>query len=99
MGSLPRAAYWGIGLGIVAFFISFSTLSTSNINGQVSCSYMDFAAIVLGIVVGIIGLSLFRTPAYGGRSQLAIPAGVIIAALGVVHILRGIGVVMGPCNV
>lgn len=98
MSDLTTLSKVAIGLAIAGFFVSFTTLSTSNINGVVSCDYADYGKIVLGglaILVGGLGevtaLRLTETKmanliASGGASLV-----------GIFHLLVGLGIVGGPC--
>lgn len=87
-----------LGLAVAGFFVSFTTLNTSSINGVQSCDFMDYGKIVLGglaIMVGGLGevsaLRLSETRIV----NLLVSGGA--SMVGIVHILMGLGVVGGPC--
>ena len=98
--SLSGASKAALIFAILGFVVSFTTLSTSSINGIQTCSYMDYGALLFGalaMLAGSSGLMRVRDLAPDIRNlNLAICAAADI--VGVVHILRGIGMVGGPCG-
>ena len=92
---IPKSLWWGLGIGIVAFFVSVSTLSTSSGAGGSTCSYTDYAAIVLGVIAAIMGIG-GAVKAKGHAPAMGL--GALVAVLGVVHVCRGLGLVMSPCG-
>jgi len=98
--SLSGASKAALIFAILGFVISFTTLSTSSINGVSTCSYMDYGALVFGalaMLAGSSGVMRVRDLAPETRNlNLAICVAADI--VGVVHILRGIGMVGGPCG-
>lgn len=87
-----------IGLAIAGFFVSFTTLNTSNVNGVVTCDFMDYGKVVLGgatVLVGGLGeFAALRTPATGIPNLIASGGATLV---GIFHILMGVGVIGGPC--
>lgn len=98
--SLSGASKAALIFAILGFVISFTTLSTSSINGVRTCSYMDYGALLFGALAmlsGSSGLMGARNLAAEARNlNIAVCVGADI--VGVVHILRGIGMVGGPCG-
>lgn len=87
-----------IGLAIAGFFVSFNTLSTSNINGVTTCDYMDYGKLVLGgltVMVGGLGeFAALRTPTTRMPNLIASGGASLV---GIFHILMGTGIIGGPC--
>ncbi len=93
----PPTSFWvGLICGLLPFVVSFSSLSTSSGPGGSTCSYTDFAGIILGIVAGIAGFGVLSARQW--QPGLRYGAGALIIALGVFQLVRGIGLVGGPCN-
>lgn len=85
---------------ILGFVVSFTSLSSSTINGVRTCSYMDYGALLFGalaMLVGSAGLMRVRDLAPDART-LNLVICVAADVVGVIHILRGIGMVGGPCG-
>ena len=87
-----------LGLALAGFVVSFSYTETTDLNGVVTCEFMDYGKIVLGglaMMVGGLGeLSAMRL----GETRVAnLVASGIASALGVVHLLVGFGILGGPC--
>lgn len=98
--SLSGASKAALVLAILGFVISFTTLSTSSVNGVSTCSYMDYGALVFGalaMLAGSAGVMRVRDLAPDARS-LNLVVCVAADGVGVLHILRGIGMVGGPCG-
>lgn len=87
-----------IGLAIAGFFVSFSTSSTSNINGIVTCDVLDYGKLVLGgltVMVGGIGeFAALRAPATRLPNLIASGGASLV---GVFHVLLGLGIIGGQC--
>ena len=81
--------------------MTIESTSSRTINGRLTeCSYINFGALILGalaIVGGLVGVLVARKITENRGILIAIAAGSV--AIGVLHILRGIGSVGGPCNV
>lgn len=85
---------------ILGFVVSFTSLSSSTINGVRTCSYMDYGALLFGalaMLAGSAGLMRVRDLAPDART-LNLVICVAADVVGVIHILRGIGMVGGPCG-
>ena len=84
----------GFVVGGLPFFCNFTSTSTRTVNGVVvESSYTDYVAIVLGAVAVLIALGSFRlleSTADDDRIK-RIGIMIVIAALGVYQVLRGIG--------
>ncbi len=95
---LPPAIQWGAIAAVLGFVISLSSTSSSSSNGiTTSCNHFDIAAVVFGLVAigcGAVGITKLQT-----LESKGLPGGLIAAAivLGVVHLLRGFGVILAPC--
>lgn len=90
--SLPKSAIFGLAMGLLGFFLSIHFHSY----GSGGCTYIDIGAGgcgVLGVIGGIAAIGNRDFPV-GVRTA----AGVVAVALGVFHILRGAGLILGPCN-
>ena len=103
---LPAAAKATLIFGVLGFVISLEFWSTSSHNGvMTACSYVDYGALGLGAVGAISGvrailIGLGRTPARLSSTVLrnAMVIGGIGLVLGVLHLIRGMGWIGGPCN-
>ncbi len=97
----PAAIRTGGIAALLGFVISCNTSSSRTVNGAVvDCSYTDFGALVLGavaIIGGLIGIGTCLKRTADDR-LLLIGASVVMIVLGVVHLLRGVGTIGGPCN-
>ncbi len=100
---LPKAFWWGLGMGLAAFVIKFTSGTTTKVNGVVTqCSYTDYFALfaaVFCVVAAVLGL---RQGPRAGRARRVHPAvlvgvAVVVLALAGVHVLRGLGMLGGPC--
>ena len=89
--------------GLLPFVVNFSTFNRSSGPDGVTCSYTDYAALIGGgIAILAAGAALMSSPG-GDTGDGPSPAvrygiGLAVLALGAVQILRGLGIVMGPCN-
>lgn len=84
-------------IAILGFVIRVTSTSQSSINGVVTCWHNDFAALGLGILAVILGgLGALRAQGHARNANMIV--GGIAAAVGVVHVLRGFGMVGGPCG-
>lgn len=83
---------------ILGFLLSFSTTNTSSINGVTTCSYMNYGALIFGVLAILAGGSGLASARGLGETQ-ALNMGICAVglAIGVLHVLRGIGMVGGPC--
>ena len=98
--SLSGASKAALIFAVLGFVISFTTLSTTMSNGVRTCSYMDYGALLFGalaMLAGSAGLMGVRGLAPDMRN-LNLAICVAADVVGVVHILRGIGMVGGPCG-
>jgi NAD/NADP transhydrogenase beta subunit len=87
-----------MGLAIAGFFVSFTTLSTSNSNGVLTCDFMDYGKLVLGgltVLVGGLGEATALRLAETRMPNMLVSGGASL--VGVLHILMGLGIVGGPC--
>jgi hypothetical protein len=91
-------------LAVLGFFVRLTSTSRSISNGEVtSCTYIDFAALFFALVCVVGGIALarrgIRAPQWQDRalSTAYLVIGTVVAALGVVHALRGLGILAGPC--
>ncbi len=84
---------------ILGFVVSFSTTNTSSINGVYSCSYMNFGALIFGVlalIAGGIGLAGARDLSDTKGLNMGLCA--VALLIGALHIGRGLGMVGGPCG-
>jgi hypothetical protein len=86
---------------ILGFVVTIESTSSRTINGRLAeCSYTNFGALLLGalaLVAGLVGVVAARKIVEQRTVLMAIAAG--SALIGVLHILRGLGSIGGPCNV
>ncbi len=83
----------------LGFFVQLSSIQTSRINGQMSCSHTDVSALFFGVIAilaGVVGVLNARSlPQETRVLNLALCAAAV--AVGVLNVLRGFGMVGGPC--
>ncbi len=87
-----------LGLAIAGFFVSFSTLSTSNINGVSTCDFTDYGKLVIGglaVMVGGLGEMSALRLGEARVPNLLVSGGASV--VGIFHLLVGFGIVGGPC--
>lgn len=92
-------------VALLGFFLSLSLDNRSSANGVVTqCSHIDLAALTFAAICVVGGLSLVRSglwPDNLRRRQVRtwhLAIGVVVAVVGLVHALRGIGIIGGPCG-
>lgn len=98
--SLSGASKAALIFAVLGFVISFTSLSTTSINGVSTCSYMDYGALLFGALAmlagsaGVMGVRGLAPDVRNLNLAICVAADVV----GVVHILRGIGMIGGPCG-
>ncbi len=100
---LPGSLKFGAVAGLLPFIVNVSTYNRASGPGGVTCSYMDFAALIGGGVAILAAGAALMSSSGGDMEDSPSPAiryglGLAVLALGVVQILRGLGIIMGPCN-
>ncbi|WP_068250153.1 hypothetical protein [Janibacter corallicola] len=101
--NVPTPFWWGLGFGVLAFVVHISSSSSRRVNGVLTeCSYTDYFAFIAAAacvgfgVVGLVkGLRASRDRSVHPVVLLALA--LVLAILAVVHVLRGIGMIGGPC--
>ncbi|WP_224815902.1 hypothetical protein [Hasllibacter sp. MH4015] len=99
MSDLTTLSKVAIGLAVAGFFVSFSTLNTSTVNGVGTCDFLDYGKLILGGLAVIVG-GLGEVTALRMGSEARIPnllASGGASVVGIFHILMGLGVIGGPC--
>lgn len=106
---LPSPFRWGLGIGLVGFIVRMTSTSSRSVNGVVTeCSFVDFAALLTAAAcVLFAGVGAYewrrqrrehwtrtRPSPHGG---LALGAVLVLVLLAAVHLVRGLGMVGGPC--
>ncbi len=85
---------------LLGFVVRCSSTTSTRSNGRlVECSYTDAGALLAGVVAvvgGLVGIALSVRRTEDRAVLLAVSA--VSVALGVVHLLRGVGTIGGPCN-
>jgi len=91
-----KPLYWALGIGLATFFIKITSFSSSSSNGVLtSCSYMDYFALIAGVILFLFGLSrIFKSK--GDKTAMLLS--VAVTVLGAVHVARGLGIIMSPCG-
>ena len=98
MSDLTTLSKVAIGLAIAGSVASYAPLSTSSVNGVVTCDFMDYGKVVLGgltILVGGLGeVSAMRLTDTKMANMIASGGASLV---GIFHLLVGLGIVGGPC--
>lgn len=98
MSDLTMLSKVAVGLAVAGFFVSFTTLSTSSGSGGSTCEFMDYGKVVLGglaIMVGGLGeVSALRLSEARMANMIASGGA---SAVGIFHLLVGLGIIGGPC--
>ncbi|MQA02931.1 MAG: hypothetical protein GEV07_09480 [Streptosporangiales bacterium] len=81
------------------FVLSLSYSATSTTNGVLtSCTYVDAGPLLLAPVAAVAGLvAVVRCRRPGRELHLEVGAGLLCVAIAGLHVLRGLGIVGGPC--
>jgi hypothetical protein len=95
-----KLTIWGALLGLLPFVVFLGITSITVENGVIiDYTYLNFAAIALGLAAVGIGITLVRRPpsaiAAYRRPGWAVAVGVVLALLGAFQIVRGVGVMPG----
>lgn len=99
---IPGGLKLGLIAGLIPFVLSITSTSTSSGAGGYTCSHTDFAALVGG-AIAILAVGGTLVTSRGGTAEaeaspgLRYGLGAGVVALGAVQILRGLGMIMGPC--
>lgn len=98
LSDLSTLSKVAIGLAIAGFVVSFTTLSTTSVNGVSTCAFTDYGKLVIGgltVMVGGLGeVSALRLDETRVTNLLASGGASVV---GIFHILVGVGVIGGPC--
>ena len=100
---IPKAAKVGAVFGLIPFVFSISSTTTTSGPSGATCSHMDIAALIGGAIALLAGgAALFaKGDPLVGQSVSSAPtrviSGLVDIALGAFQIVRGMGLVMGPC--
>ena len=100
---LPSPLKWGLGVGLLGFFIAFHNTVNSSINGVATCKSLDLAAFAWAVVCVVsagAGINAYRAVRQQERDAtrvMVIVTVVTLAALAVVHVLRGLAILNSPC--
>jgi len=85
---------WALGVGVVAFFLDLSAVRFETLKGQPNCDYIDAVAMFVGFGLIAFGYTQLKkrpfNPVFAGMS-------LALAVLGIVHLLRSVGYITGPC--
>lgn len=99
---VPNAFWAGLAIGLLGFAVKFSWTSTRSQDGVLtSCSYFDLAgfliAVGLGICAWVTWSPTVQYPAVKPTAALRAGLVAILLALAVIHVLRGLGLILSPC--
>jgi hypothetical protein len=100
---IPSAHKWALLPALLGFVLDLEFTASSTHNGvQTSCTYVDIAGPVLGVIAIVMAVAGVRADRREHPSMRLRNAVLAIAAVYVVvaswHIVSGIGLVGGPCN-
>jgi hypothetical protein len=95
-----KLTIWGVVLGLLPFVVFLGLTSSTVENGEVTqYSYLNVAAIALGIAAVCVGVALVKRPPSAitahRRPGWAVSVGVVLALLGAFQVVRGVGVLPG----
>jgi hypothetical protein len=101
---VPKTFWVGLAVGVLAFFVSISSLSMRIVNGErTSCSYTDYGGLIAAVICLMCVPAAWqsrRQRHVARQSALWVMAvgSVVLVGLAAVHALRGLGFIGGPCN-
>ncbi|GAA1485967.1 hypothetical protein [Brachybacterium fresconis] len=99
---VPVPLFVGLGVGLLGFFVQFTSWTTSTMGGVETCTYHDYAAMIAAVVCLLCaGIGISRRVSQPRRYPIRqwvvhLMAGVLVL-LAVVHALRGFGIIGGIC--
>lgn len=100
---VPTPLYVGLAIGLLGFFVSLSSMSSQSINGEMTmCSYQDYGAMIAGVLCLVcagMGIQRRRKSPYKFpvAHWIVYALAAVLVVLAVVHVLRGLGMIGGPC--
>ncbi|WP_299938336.1 hypothetical protein [uncultured Pelagimonas sp.] len=93
--TLTKSALLVAALG---FVLRFTSTGTAEVDGQISCTHVDFAALCLGgIAMALGGVGTFKARDLEVGAKTNIWLCLMVVAIGLLHLMRGLGLVGGPC--
>lgn len=105
--ALPKPFWVGLAFALAAFVVHLSSTRTSGVNGVVvECSYMDYFALLAAVAVAVCAVAVAKAAfaRHNPWSKIARPtrgllfgASAVLLVFAVVHVLRGLGMLGGPC--
>lgn len=98
LSDLSTLSKLAIGLAIAGGVLSFSTISTSSINGVETCDYIDYGKVVFGgLAVMVGGLGEVAALRLAQERMVNLIASGGASLIGVLLVLIGLGILGGPC--
>lgn len=96
----PASIRTALVAAILGFVVRCSSTTTSSRNGRLTeCSYFDGGAVLFGAVAILSGLiGCVAATRRQDDKTLMLVISIVSVAVGVLHILRGVGTVGGACN-
>lgn len=93
--ALLAAVFGAVG----GFVLSLSYSASSTENGvMTSCTYIDAGPLLLAPLAAIAGLvAVVRCRKPGRKTAVEVGVGLLCVAIAALHVLRGLGILAGPC--
>ncbi|WP_068304325.1 hypothetical protein [Pararhodobacter sp. CCB-MM2] len=85
-------------LALLSVIVSFTSLSTSSMNGVRTCSFVDYGAIAFGGLAILFGAIALAKPGEGEAAGINRMAGGLALLVGLWRLGYGLGFIGGPCG-
>jgi len=102
ISNVPKAYWVALVIAALGFVVSFSWTQTSSIDGVAACSFLDLGPILAALAsLGLVGVAIAQQRRRHPNARVPMPwivgGSALVAAIAVVHVLRGVGILGGPC--
>ncbi|MGH1415489.1 MAG: hypothetical protein ACRBB0_18520 [Pelagimonas sp.] len=85
-------------VAVLGFAIKLTSTGTVSANGTTVCTHMDFAALCLGgLTMALASTGIFKARDLETGRALNLWLCLTAVAVGLLHLVRGLGIVGGPC--
>lgn len=97
MNQFSQLSKSAIVLAVLSVAVNISYTSSSTIDGQRTCTFMDYGALGFGAAATVVGVVAMIKVRAGGDPIVSRIASALAIAVGVWRTLHGLGMLGGPC--